>query len=206
MSLYWIKEMDKLLYSVNFHSSKRTTLFSATGITTSLSMLAFVSLTIKGRATIQHMYIQYGRGGVLPRGQKHKPRLFPSCKWCEITPTVNKYGRDWRKQLFCASHTCNIGTTMKTTVNSGNYCTKWRSAWMSQYPLKGSIMALTLCQQINLRALQKVPHYSGVSWMQNEIPGFLLSLKYGMDTGILGKFNQLYLNQRPIFGRYSAQG
>ena len=116
MSLYWIKEMDKLLYSVNFHTSWRTTLFSATGITTSLSMLAFVSLTIKGRATIQHMYIQYGRGGVLPRGQKHKPRLFPSCKWCEITPTVNKYGRDWRKQLFCASHTCNIGTTMKTTV------------------------------------------------------------------------------------------
>ena len=77
---------------------------------------------------------------------------------------------------------------------------------MSQYPLKGSIMALTLCQEINFRASQKVPHYSGVSWMQNETAGFLLSLKYGMDTGILGKFNQLYLNQRPIFGRYSAQG
>ena len=115
MSLYWIKEMDKLLYSVNFHTSWRTTLFSATGITTSLSMLAFVSLTIKGRETIQHMHIQYGRGVVLPRGQKHKPRLFPSYKWCEITPAVNKYGRDWRKQLFCASHNCNIGTTMKTT-------------------------------------------------------------------------------------------
>ena len=42
--------------------------------------------------------------------------------------------------------------------------------------------------------------------MQSETPGFLLSLAYGMDTGILGKFNQLYLNQRPIFGRYSAQG
>ena len=77
---------------------------------------------------------------------------------------------------------------------------------MSQYPLKGSIMALTLRQQINLRALQKVPHYSGVSWMQNETAGFLLSLKYGTDTGILGKFNQFYLNQRPISGRYSAQG
>lgn len=42
--------------------------------------------------------------------------------------------------------------------------------------------------------------------MQSETPGFLLSLEYGMDTGNLGKFNQLYLNQRSIFVRYSAQG
>ena len=37
--------------------------------------------------------------------------------------------------------------------------------------------------------------------MQSETPGFLLSLAYGMDTGILGKFNQLYLYQRSIFVR-----
>ena len=42
--------------------------------------------------------------------------------------------------------------------------------------------------------------------MQSETPGFLLSLAYGMDTGILGKFNQLYLNQRSIFVRYFDQG
>ena len=42
--------------------------------------------------------------------------------------------------------------------------------------------------------------------MQSETPGFQLSLAYGMGTGILGKFNQLYLNQRSIFVRYSDQG
>ena len=79
------------------YTSIRTEFCLDIGITANLSMELFISLIITGKATVQVMYIQYGRGGVLPRGQNHKPRLFPSRKWCDITATANKYGRDRRK-------------------------------------------------------------------------------------------------------------
>lgn len=79
-------------------------------------MELFISFVTKGNATVQLMYSQYGKGGVLPKGQNHKPRLFPSRKWCEITAAANMYGSDRRNEMFCANHTCSIGTRMKTIV------------------------------------------------------------------------------------------
>jgi len=98
------------------HTSTKTEFCLDKGITTILSIELFISFIKKGKATIQLMYSQYGKGGVLPKGQNHKPRLFPSRKWCEITATTNMYGRDRRKEMFCANHTCSIGPRMKTIV------------------------------------------------------------------------------------------
>ena len=97
-------------------------------------MERFISFMKKGKATVQLMYSQYGTGGVLPKGQNHKPRLFPSRKWCEITATTNMYGRDRRKEMFCANHTCSIGARMKTIVVAwrNGLLLRWRASWKKQ--------------------------------------------------------------------------
>lgn len=120
-----------MILSTFFHTSTKTEFCLDIGITTILSKERFISFIKKGKATVQLMYSQYGKGGVLPKGQNHKPRRVPSRKWCEITATTNMYGRDRRNEMFCANHTCSIGTTMKTTVVAwrNGLLLRWRASW-----------------------------------------------------------------------------
>ena len=62
------------------HTSMRVPVGFDIEMTLNLAMELFISLTKKGVTKVQVIYTQYGRSGVLPNGQNHKPRLCPSRK------------------------------------------------------------------------------------------------------------------------------